>query len=80
MEYKLAQVDAESEAKKVTLEEIEEIAKIDKTSIIYFDRSNSEKSLKSLVKHFDKQNKNVYLREVKFGLDENDYLYEVHIL
>ena len=80
MEYKLAQVDAESEPKIVTLGEIEELAKTDKASIIYFDRSNTEKSLKLLAKHFDKQDKNVYIREVKFGLDENDYLYEVHIL
>ena len=80
MEYKLAQVDAESEAKIVTLEEIEELSKSDKESIIYFDRTNSEKSLKLLVKYFDKQDRNVYIREVKFGLDENDYLYEVHVL
>jgi hypothetical protein len=80
MEYKLAQVDVESEVKKVTLKEIEEISNTDKTSIIYFDRTNTGKSLKLLVKHFDKQDKNVYIREVKFGLDENDYLYEVHIL
>ena len=54
MEYKLAQVDAESEPKIVTLGEIEELAKTDKASIIYFDRSNTEKSLKLLAKHFDK--------------------------
>jgi len=80
MEYKLVQVDVDSEAKTVTLEEVEKLAKTEKANIIYFDRSNTEKSLKLLAKYFDKQDKNVYIREVKFGLDENDYLYEVHIL
>lgn len=80
MEYKLARADLTSETTKVTLEEIEEMVKPDGETIMYFDRENPEKALNQLVKHFDKQNKTVYLREVRYGLDESDYIYEVHIL
>jgi hypothetical protein len=80
MEYKLAKVDLESDIEIVTIGEIEQRLASSKTFIIYLDRTNSEKSLKQLVKYFDKLDRNTYIREVKFGLDENDYLYEVHIL
>jgi len=80
MEYKLAREDLTSEAKIVTLEEIEKMMKPDGETIMYFDRTNPEKTLNKLVKHFDKQDKTVYIREVRYGLDEKDYIYEVHIL
>jgi hypothetical protein len=34
----------------------------------------------ALVEHFEEKEFSVYLREVKYGLDEGDYMYEVHIL
>ncbi len=80
MEYKLARADLTSEAKSVSLEEVERMVQNEVESILYFDRENSEKALNGLVKHFDKRDRNVYIREVRFGLDEKDYLYEVHIL
>jgi hypothetical protein len=48
--------------------------------ILYFDQDNSHKDLVSLVEHFEGKDYSVYLKEVKFGLDENDYMYEIHIL
>jgi hypothetical protein len=80
MEYKLAKADFNSEAKIVTLEEVEGMLKSDRETIIYFDRDNSEKALNKLAKHFDEKDKSVYIREVRFGLDEKDSLYEIHIL
>jgi ABC-type Zn uptake system ZnuABC Zn-binding protein ZnuA len=81
MEFKLAREDLESEPIVITIEEIEERASSEGEAIVYFDRSNSQKALNQLVKHFDKKfERSVYVREVRYGLDENDYLYEVHIL
>lgn len=48
--------------------------------IFYFDKENSHKDLVALVEHFEEKDFSVYLREVKYGLDEADYMYEVHIL
>jgi len=49
-------------------------------SIVYLDKQNSEKNIMKLVAYFNKKNRNVYVREVKFGLDKNEYLYEIHIV
>jgi len=81
MEYILAQTDVEAkQVKKITLEEIEQLLNSGKISIIYLDRQNSEKDIMKLVAYFNKKNRNVYVREVKFGLDKNEYLYEIHII
>ncbi len=80
MEYKLAKTDLTSEIVKVTLEDIEKMLKSNGETIIYFDRENQDKALNKLVKYFDKQNKSVYIREVKYGLDDSDFIYEIHIL
>ena len=34
----------------------------------------------ALMEYFEKKGKHVYFREVKYGLDEGDYMYEFHIL
>ena len=81
MEYILAQTDVEAkQVKKITIEEIEEISNSGKISIIYLDGINSEKDIMKLIAYFNKKNRNVYVREVKFGLDQNEYLYEIHII
>ena len=81
MEYILAQTDVEAkQVKKITLEEMEEVSNSGKISIIYLDGQNSEKDIMKLVAYFNKKNRNAYVREVKFGLDQNEYLYEIHII
>ncbi|HEG2427376.1 TPA: hypothetical protein SCT80_001580, partial [Campylobacter jejuni] len=34
----------------------------------------------ALVNHFEKKGVSIYHRTVKYGLDDNDFMYEVHIL
>ena len=81
MEYILAQTDVEAkQVKKITLEEMEQVSHSGKISIIYLDGENSEKDIMKLVAYFNKKNRNAYVREVKFGLDQNEYLYEIHII
>jgi hypothetical protein len=52
----------------------------DGSAIIYFDRDNSHKDLIALGEHFENSEKSFYMREVRYGLNDNDYMYEVHIL
>ena len=80
MELKLARETLKSKPKTITLEKIEEVLTKEKDKIFYFDRENSHKDLMDLVDYFEEKGYSVYFREVKYGLDENDYIYEVHIL
>lgn len=80
MELKLAKNKQDSKIKTITIEEIEKELEKDKQKILYFDESNSHKDLVALLEYFEEKGYSVYLREVRFGLDENDYMYELHIL
>ncbi len=80
MKLKLAKITESDEVQSLTLGEIAEIVEKEGQKIFYFDHDNSHKNLVSLVEHFEEKGLSVYLKEVKFGLDENDYMYEVHIL
>ncbi len=80
MELKLARNALDAKPKKIQLDKIEEILKSEGQKIFYFDKGNSHKDLVALVEHFEELNYSVYLREVKYTLDENDYIYEIHIL
>ncbi len=80
MELKLARATLETKPKKIKLEKIEEIVRNEGQKIFYFDKDNSHKDLVVLVEHFEELGYSVYLREIKYTLDENDYIYEIHIL
>lgn len=80
MKLKLAKNSKGDESKSLTLSEVGDIVSKEGQKIFYFDQDNSHKNLVSLVERFEEKGLSVYLKEVKFGLDENDYMYEVHIL
>jgi hypothetical protein len=78
MKLKLARTTLKAKPKATDLKKIED--ELEKKSIFYFDKENSHKDLKSMVEHFEEKEYSVYMREVKYGLDESDYIYEVHII
>lgn len=80
MQLKLAREDNNSNPKIITVEKLLEEVAAKRPCIYYFDKSNSHKDLITLVEMVEKMNAGIYLREVKYGLDEQDYLYEVHII
>ena len=80
MELKLARTAINGKPKEIAIDKIEEILIKEGQKIFYFDKENSHKDLVALVEHFEDKDFSVYLREVKYGLDEGDYMYEVHIL
>lgn len=80
MEIKLARTQLDKKPKIISLDEIEKKVTDTKGEIFYFDRENSHKTLIELTNYFEERDKSVYFREVKFGFDEDDYVYEVHIL
>lgn len=80
MELKIARSELNKKPKKIELEKIEEMVGKEESVILYFDRENSHKDLLALQDHFENEGKSVYMREVRYGLAENEYMYEVHIL
>ncbi len=78
MKLKLARSTLKVKPKTVELEKIEE--ELAEKSIFYFDKDNSHKELKEMIEYFEAKEYSVYMREVKYGLDENEYIYEVHIM
>jgi len=80
MVLKVARAELKTKPKTVNLEKIEKEVKKEGQKIFYFDRENSHKDLMEMVEYFESKDLSVYFKEVRYGLDENDYLYEVHIL
>ena len=80
MEIKLARNEINGKPKAITLDKVAEVIEKDGQKIFYFDKENSHKDLVALVEHFEGKGFSVYLREIKYGLGEGDYMYEVHIL
>jgi len=80
MELKLARTELTLKPKKIELKKVEEMVAKEDSVIIYFDKENSHKDLLNLQDHFESQGKSFYMNEVKYGLAEDDYMYEVHVL
>lgn len=78
MKLKLARTTLKSKPKSIDISKIEE--ELANKSIFYFDKENSHKELKDLIEYFEEKEFSVYMREVKYGMDENEYIYEVHII
>lgn len=80
MELLFARNELSDKPKKVQLEKIkEDLAKV-KDKIFYFDRDNSHKDMMALVDALEEEGYNVYFREIKYGLADEEYMYEVHSL
>lgn len=80
MELKIARTELNGTYKAISLESIEAEVKKSGQKIYYFDRENSHKDLIALIEHFEDKGLSAYLRTVKYGLDDSEYMYEVHIL
>ena len=80
MDLKFARTEMDTKPKKVELAKIEATTEKNDSVIFYFDRENSHKDLLELQDHFEAKGKSFYMNEVKFGLADNDYIYQVHIM
>ncbi len=80
MELLFARNELNEKPKKVQLEKIKDDLKKDGQKIFYFDRDNSHKDMMALVDSLEADNFNVYFREIKYGLADDEYMYEVHAL
>ena len=80
MELLFARNELNEKPKKVQLDKIKEELKKENQKIFYFDRDNSHKDMMALVDALEAEGFNVYFREIKYGLADEEYMYEVHAL
>ncbi|MBU0721835.1 hypothetical protein KJ877_10865 [bacterium] len=80
MDLKFARTDIDAKPKKADLEKMEHSVEKEGNVIFYFDRENSHKDLLELQDYFEAKGKSFYMNEVKFGLSDNEYMYQVHIV
>ena len=80
MDILLARKELTAKPKKVNFEKLlEELAQKEE-EIFYFDRENSHKDMMAIVDKFEDAGYAVHFREVKYGLADEEYLYEIHAL
>jgi len=77
---KFARTEVDQKPKKAELAKIEAIMEKEDSVIFYFDRDNSHKDLLELQDYFEAKGKSFYMSEVKYGLSDNEYMYQVHIM
>ena len=80
MELLFARTQLKDKPEKVQLEDIKDKLSKEGEKIFYFDKENSHKDMMKLVTSLEDDNLNVYFREVKYGLSDDEYMYEVHVL
>jgi hypothetical protein len=76
MELKLVTTD--NKTKTVDLEKF--LSKVHKDTFFYFSKETSYKDLQDLIDLLEKDGYAVYFREVKYTLEDDGYMYEMHIL
>ena len=80
MELLLARNELNEKPKKIKLSKITDELKELGEKIFYFDKDNSHKDMMALVDALEDEGYNVYFREVRYGLADDEYMYEVHAL
>ena len=80
MDILLAREELTSKPKKVKLEKLIEALSNNEEDILYFDRENSHKDMMAIVDKLEAVGYTVHFREVKYGLSDEEYLYEIHAL
>ncbi len=80
MEVLLARKELNEKPKKVQVSKLIDELKEKGEKIFYFDKENSHKDMMALVDAFEAEGFNVYFREVRYGLADDEYMYEVHSL
>ena len=80
MNLKFAKTDIDTKPKKVDVAKMEQSVEKEGSVIFYFDKDNSHKDLLELQDHFEEKGQSFYMSEVKFGLSDSEYMYQVHII
>ena len=51
-----------------------------KDQFVYLDSSNAEKDIKKLLTTLKKKNESSYIKKIKYGLNDKEYIYQLHVI
>ncbi|RDU64179.1 HP0268 family nuclease [Helicobacter sp. MIT 14-3879] len=80
MELKLAKKELEDEQQTISLKEIQNQVETNGSATFYLDNDNPIKDIQKMRATLDKNLKSVHLNELRYGIDKNSFLYELHII
>ena len=80
MDILLARTEIKEKPKKVKVSKLKKEVEETGNKLFYFDRENSHKEMMNLIDSFEDDSYTAYFREVKFGLADEEYMYEVHVM
>ena len=80
MEILLAAKELKMKPKKISVDTILKRVENKVDDIFYLDRANSDKDVMDLVEFFDKEGWTIKHRSIKFGLADDEYVHEIHII
>lgn len=80
MKLKLAKVNNDADIIVITQKEIEEEIIKKGNAVFYLERDNSLKDIQKLKTSLEKTSKSVHFNEIRYGLDKDSFLYELHII
>lgn len=76
MKFKLAKQTLNSKPKEIAIDDV--IAILLKDKVVFLDNSNKEEDIQNLIKEL--KNYKMYINKIHYGLLEDEFIYEVHIL
>ncbi len=80
MDILLARKELTAKPKKINVDKLKEELQNCNDKLFYFDKENSHKDMMSLIDAFEEDNYTVHFREIKYGLEDDAYMYELHVL
>jgi len=80
MDILIARENIGDKPKKMSLTKIKDELKEVEQKIFYFDKDNSHKKMMALVDSIEADGYNAYFKEVKYGMADDEYMYELHAL
>ena len=80
MDLKLARVELSQKPATISVKKMLDQIKNKEQEIFYFDKANSHKDIIAAVQKFEEEGYTVYFREVRYGLSEDEYMYQAHVL
>ncbi|MCI6218308.1 MAG: hypothetical protein MR629_07250 [Helicobacter sp.] len=83
MELKIARADLHTKKKneaKISLDEIKTRVQEHNEHAFYLDGTNTHKDMQKAKASLEKSGLRVQLNEVRYGLDDNTYIYELYVV
>lgn len=80
MDLKLARKELNEKQKTISLKEIEKQVEENGSATFYLDKDNSIKDIQKMRISLEKNSKSVHWNELRYGLDKDSFLYELHII